>query len=82
MKWWYLLLAVVVAGCASTGPGVDPSTGLRVTGNETSVLIAPTANQEVAFPLAERHCARYGKVAHYSHRDGFRQVFDCESRGR
>jgi hypothetical protein len=73
MKWWYLLLAVVVTGC---------SIALRVTGNETSVLIAPTADQGEAFPLAERHCAKYGKVAHFSHMEGFRQVFDCESRGR
>ena len=81
MKWWYVLLAVVVAGCVS-GAGVDPSTGLRVTGNETSVIIAPTGSQEAAFPLAERHCAKYRKVAHFSRMEGFRQVFDCETRGR
>ena len=75
MKWWYIPLAVVVASIISNAR-------LSVVGDETSVIISPTSSQAAAFPLADSYCAQYGKVAHFSGMEGFRQVFDCETRGR
>jgi hypothetical protein len=79
-------ICVTLAACTRAGPsrapGTDPDTGLRVTGNETSVIIGGTASEAVAFPIAERHCASYGKVAYFSRMDGFRVAFDCEQSGR
>jgi hypothetical protein len=69
-----LIVPLIFSGCAGTS-------GLRVDGNETSVVIAPTGDVAQAFPLAEKHCANYGKVAHFNHMDGFRAVFDCETAG-
>jgi hypothetical protein len=61
--------AIALSGCASQLP---------VTGNETSVVIGGTADVATAFPLAEKHCANYGKVAHFKHVEGFRVEFDCD----
>jgi hypothetical protein len=72
-------ICATLAACTSRG-GTD--TGLRVTGNETSVIIGGTASEADAFPIAERHCASYGKVAHFSRIEGFRVAFDCQQPGR
>lgn len=72
-----LVTATAFSGCAG-GAGRDPDTGLRVTGNETSVIIAPTGSEATALPLAEKHCASYGRVAHFKRIEGFRVVFDCD----
>ena len=73
----FVAVATAFSGCAG-GAGRDPDTGLRVTGNETSVIIAPTGSEATALPLAEKHCASYGRVAHFKRMEGFRVVFDCD----
>ena len=69
------LSAALLAGCASQGAG------LEVTGNDTFVIVRPTGDVAQALPLAEQHCAKYGKVAHFTRMEGFRVVFDCVARG-
>ena len=66
-----LMMCFFLSGCA----------GLNVAGNETSVVINPISDVSEAFPVAEKHCANYSKVAHFSRMEGFRAVFDCETRG-
>ena len=66
------LIGLCVASCATTG--------LRVTGNETSVIIVLSGDVAEAFPLAETHCARFGKVAHFNHMDGARQCLIAKRR--
>jgi hypothetical protein len=74
-------VTVALKSCiTSSAPEVDAQTGLRATGNETSVVIEPTDDAAKAFPLAERHCVNFGKYAHFSRMEGSRQIFDCERR--
>ncbi len=73
--------AIALTGCiTSSEPQVDAQSGLRATGNETSVVIESTEDTAKAFPLAERHCANFGRYAHFSREEGSRQIFDCEKR--
>jgi hypothetical protein len=79
----FALFSVTIAltGCiTSSEPEVDAQTGLRVTGNQTSVVIESTEDTAKAFPLAEGHCANFGRYAHFSRKEGSRQIFDCERR--
>jgi hypothetical protein len=45
-----------------------------------SQVIAPISSVADATPMAEKHCSTYGRIAHFSHMDGFRAVFDCDAR--
>ena len=76
-----MLTRIILLGSIGLGIASCATEGLNVTGNETSVIIAPTGDVAKAFPLAEAHCAKFGKVAHFSRMDGFRAVFDCETHG-
>jgi hypothetical protein len=56
--------------------------GNRVSGNETYVIVAPIADEAKALPIAEKHCAKYGRIPHFQRMEGFRAVFDCVPRTR
>lgn len=40
--------------------------GLGVTGNDTFVIVRPTGDVAQALPLAEQHCTKYVKDAHFT----------------
>ena len=75
MSWTKLALCCMVIALSSCA-----NLGVRETGNETSVVISGTADVATALPLAEQHCANYGKVAHFKRMEGFRVVFDCDAK--
>lgn len=56
--------------------------GSRVSGNETYVIVAPISDEAKALPIAEQHCAKYGKIPHFQRMEGFRAVFDCVERAK
>jgi hypothetical protein len=55
--------------------------GQKIVGNEAYVTISNVWNEMDALPLAERHCAKFGKVARFKAYGGARAVFDCVPRG-
>ncbi len=67
-----------LAGCASSDANIYGSfVGQRVVGNEAYVTITNVWNEMDALPLAEKHCAQYGKVARYARKEGPKAIFDC-----
>lgn len=67
------LAMLLVAGCITKGP-----LGANVTGNAVSVTVNNVWNRNQAFPLADEHCAKYGKAARAADSDGdFAFAFDC-----
>lgn len=84
-KFSKLTLAIsvlVLAGCQSS---TDPQNanvygsafGQRVVGNKNTVMISNVWNEMDAFPIAERHCQKYGRSARLSYSQGYRAAFDC-----
>jgi hypothetical protein len=82
MKYFMTLICFsVLAGCARTDANIYGSlVGQRVVGNETYVTITNVWNEMDALPLADRHCAQFGKAARYVRREGAKAIFDCISR--
>jgi len=70
-----------LAGCASTDANIYGGlVGQRVVGNEAYVTITNVWNEMDALPLAQNHCAQYGKVARYTRKEDSKAIFDCVPR--
>lgn len=81
-KWPLLLLVVpLLSGCQTDDANIYHSpVGQRVVGNEAYVTISNVWNEMDALPLAERHCAQFGKSARFTRMEGPRAIFDCIAR--
>ena len=82
MRWWPIVLVLTLVGCTSSQTGNDAHIypglfGQNVSGNETYVTVSNVYNEMDALPLAEVHCAKYGKAAHFNHMEAARAIFDC-----
>lgn len=70
MRWIVTIAMLSLAGCATTGA--------NVTGNEVGVTVNNVWNRNAAFPKADEHCRKFGKVARPSQNDGeYAFSFDC-----
>jgi hypothetical protein len=81
MKHVFLLICFsALVGCAM-GPTdaniYNSLVGQRVVGNEAYVTVTNVWNEMDALPLAENHCAKYGKIAKYARKEGAKAIFDC-----
>jgi hypothetical protein len=72
-----------LTGCAGGDTQIYPFgiVGQRVVGNEAYVTIHNVYNEMDGLPLAEKHCAQYGKIARFSRMESLRAIFDCVRRG-
>ncbi len=66
MRAILIAASLCLAGCANDANiyPFDP-VGQRIVGNETYVSISNVWSEMDALPLAERHCAQYGKRARF-----------------
>lgn len=70
MRYSICIVAALLGGCASMGA--------NVTGNEVGVTVNNVWNRNEAFPKADEHCRKFGKVARPSQNDGeYAFSFDC-----
>lgn len=76
----FVLVALALAGCASDANIYGSLVGQRVVGNESYVSISNVWNEMDALPLADRHCAKFGKVARFTHMENRRAIYDCRER--
>lgn len=76
MRAIVILAMATVGGCA----GTTCCFGQDVAGNEMSVSVSNVWSEMEAIPLADQHCARYGKVARFKHMEYYRASFDCVER--
>jgi hypothetical protein len=53
--------------------------GLTATGDDQQVTISHVRNKTDGFPLADKHCKRFGKSAIFNRMEGSRAVFNCQS---
>ena len=88
-RYLCLGLAVVsLSGCAGSLAGNDAHIyplglfGQNVVGNETYVTVSNVYNEMDALPLAEAHCAKFGKSARFNHMERIRAIFDCVPKQR
>ncbi len=51
--------------------------GQRVVGNDSYVTVSNVWNEMDGLPLADKHCAQYGKSARFTHMEGYRAIYDC-----
>lgn len=73
----------VLSGCATAPTDANiynSPVGQRVVGNEVYVTVTNVWNEMDALPLAEKHCAQYGKAARYARKEGAKAIFDCVAR--
>lgn len=80
-----VILALLTNGCAGSLAGSDAHIypglfGQNVVGNETYVTVGNVYNEIDALPLAEAHCAKYGRSAHFARMEPARAIFDCVPR--
>jgi hypothetical protein len=85
MRYIALILVASLAGCAGSLAENDAHIypglfGQNVAGNETYVTMSNVYNEIDALPLAEAHCAKFGKAAHFNHMEAARAIFDCVPR--
>jgi len=64
-------------GCASNANIYHGLVGQRVVGNDSYVTVSNVWNEMDALPLADQHCAQYGKSARFTHMEGYRAIYDC-----
>jgi hypothetical protein len=77
---WSALIVVSLTACArQENAHIYPVDlfGQRVVGNASYVTVSNVWNEMDALPLAERHCAGYGKSARFTHMEGSRAIYDC-----
>ena len=68
MRIFIAILAASLAGCANDDADTNDSNVHRIlalVGNDEYVTIMNVRNEIDALPFAEKHCAKYGKVARY-----------------
>jgi hypothetical protein len=66
------LAAVALSGCA--GARLMPA---GVAGNEAFVSVSNVWGAGDALPYAEKHCAKFGKIAKLNRTEGYSVSFDC-----
>lgn len=59
-----LLLLAACTAAPSAAP-VDPATRFRATGGAHAVTVLGAGDEASARPVAERHCAAYGRTARF-----------------
>lgn len=82
MKYLIVSLTLALAGCQSS---TEPSNanvygspvGQRVVGNKEGVMISNVWNELDAFPIAEKHCQKYGRSAKHQSTQAYRASFSC-----
>ncbi len=74
-----ILSGLAMEGCAEQRDAniYGGLVGQRVVGNEMYVTVTNVWNEIDALPLAERHCAKYGKAARYVPSQPVKPVFNC-----
>lgn len=83
-----ILASLILSGCAGSLAGNDAHIyplglfGQNVVGNEIYVTVSNVYNEMDALPLAENHCAKFGKSARFNHMERIRAIFDCVPRQR
>jgi hypothetical protein len=82
-----LIAILCLPGCAGSLAGNDAHIypglfGQNVVGNESYVTVSNVYNEIDALPLAEQHCGKFGRVAHFNHLEQIRAIFDCVPRQR
>jgi hypothetical protein len=89
VRYMVLILSVALAGCAAgpAGSGAEihsGSFGQYAIGSETYVKVANVYNEKDASPLADAHCAKFGKAARFDHIEEISEqvsaIFDCVAR--
>jgi hypothetical protein len=85
MRALYLpIVILMLTGCAAREDAHIYPLGLfgqRVVGNSLYVTISNVWNEMDSLPLAEKHCAQYGKSARFNHMEAARAIFDCIKSG-
>jgi hypothetical protein len=72
------LAAAALFGCAQNAHIYPLGLfGQRIVGNSTYVSISNVWNEMDGLPLAESHCAEFGKSARFTHMEGHRAIYDC-----
>jgi hypothetical protein len=73
------LLLMLTACAAQEGAHIYPAGlfGQRIVGNDAYVTISNIWNEMDGLPLAQTHCAKYGKSARFTHMEGHRAIYDC-----
>lgn len=69
-------IVMLFAAC-STGCAYNVERAANVTGNEVSVTVNNVWNANQAFPIADKHCHRYGKAARATISKEYAYTFDC-----
>jgi len=70
--------AIALASCAKSERNIYGGlVGQGVVGNKNYVTISNVWNEMDALPLAEKHCAVYGRSAKFNKMEGHRSIFDC-----
>jgi hypothetical protein len=85
VRYTLLILSVALAGCAGNDAQTYPgSFGQYVIGSPIDVTVSNAYTATNALPLADAHCAKYGKVAQFNHQEQDDQqvsvIFDCVER--
>ncbi len=74
------MAVVILTGCAMKEDAHIYPVGLfgqRVVGNNAYVTVSNVWNEMDALPLADKHCAQYGRAARFNHMERSRAIFDC-----
>jgi hypothetical protein len=73
-----ILFSLVVTACGGRDANIYGCCfGQNVVGNEAYVTVSNVWNEMDALPLADAHCAKYGKLARFSEMENYRAIFDC-----
>jgi hypothetical protein len=68
---------LVLNGCASDANIYHSLVGQRVVGSDSYVTVSNVWNEMDGLPLADKHCAQYGKSARFTHMEDYRAIYDC-----
>jgi hypothetical protein len=79
MRQFFFFGALMLGGCGNSDANIYPIGifGQDVVGNAAYVTVSNVWNEMDALPLADHHCAQYGKVARLNRMQGYRAIFDC-----
>jgi len=79
MKLVFIItLTLMLSSCATGKKNIyGCCIGQGVNGNKNYVSVSNVWNEADALPLAEEHCAKYGRSATYKEMKNYRAIFDC-----
>jgi len=72
-------MRLLLVGCSSDANIYHSFVGQRVVGNTNYVSVSNVWNEMDGSPLAEKHCAQYGKAARFTHMEAHMAIYDCVS---